>query len=110
LRTSREVNDEMINYWAEKIVLECMRINKPLNEVKICVKGVTFRQGVKELYHSRNLALAKLLLEKGLNAFVYDELFSTEEVEEMGLRYLEPEKADLVFDCFELKIDQRVGK
>ena len=102
LRTSREVNDEMVNYWAEKIVLECMRINKPLNEVKICVKGITFRAGVKELYHSRNLALAKLLSEKRLNAFVYDELFSKEEVEEMDLRHLDPEKADLVFDSFKL--------
>ncbi len=104
LRTSREVNDEMINYWAEKIVLECMRLNKPLNEVKICVKGITFREGVKELYHSRNLALANLLSEKGLNVFVYDELYSKEEVEEMGLRHLEPEKADLVFDCSELRV------
>ncbi|CAD6493214.1 MAG: UDP-N-acetyl-D-mannosamine dehydrogenase [Candidatus Argoarchaeum ethanivorans] len=102
LRTSREVNDEMINYWAKKIVLECMRINKPLNEVKICVKGITFRAEVKELYHSRNLALAKLLSEKGLNIFVYDELFSKEEVEEMGMRHLDPGKADLVFDSFRL--------
>ncbi len=107
LRTSREVNDEMIEYWAEKIVLECMKLNKPLNEVKICVKGITFREGVKELYHSRNLALARLLSEKGLDVYVYDELYSREEVEEMGLRYLEPEKADLVFDCIGLKIDWR---
>ena len=32
----------MVNYWAERIVLECMRINKPLNEIKICVNGITF--------------------------------------------------------------------
>lgn len=104
LRTSRELNDEMINYWAEKIVLECMKINKPLNEVKICVKGITFREGVKELYNSRNLALAKLLIEKGLNVYVYDELFRKEEIEKMGLRFIEVEKADIVFDCFKLYV------
>ncbi len=93
----------MVNYWAERIVLECMRINKPLNEIKICVNGITFREGVKELYHSRNLALAKLLSEKGLNVYVYDELFSREEIEEMDLRYLDPEKADLIFDSFKLR-------
>lgn len=103
LRTSREVNEEMVNYWAERIVLECMRINKPLNEIKICVKGITFREGVKELYHSRNLALAKLLSEKGLIVYVYDELFSREEIEEIDLRYLDPEKADLIFDSFKLR-------
>ena len=106
LRTAREVNNEMVNYWAEKIVLECMRINKPLNEVKICIKWITFREGVKELYHSRNLVLAKILTEKGLDVFVYDEMFSKEEIKAIGLRFIEPEDADLIFNCFELKIEK----
>ena len=86
------------------------KIGKPLNEIKICIKGITFREGVKELYHSRNLALAKLLMEKGLDVFVYDDLYSREEVGEMGLRYLEPEDADLVFDCFRLTLKTRKGE
>ena len=102
LRVSREVNDEMINYWAEKIILGCMKLEKPLNEVKICVKGITFRSGVKELYHSRNLALAKFLMENGLDVYVYDELFAEEEILVMGLRFIEPVEADLVFDSFKL--------
>lgn len=106
LRTAREINDDMVNYWAEKIVLECLKINKPLREVKICIKGLTFRKGVKELNYSRNLALAKLLLEKGLNVYVYDEMFSKEEIEEIGFNWIELEEADIVFDCFELKIDR----
>jgi UDP-N-acetyl-D-mannosaminuronic acid dehydrogenase len=44
-----------------------------------------------------------LLSEKGLNVYVYDELFSREEIEEMDLRYLDPEKADLIFDSFKLR-------
>ncbi len=103
LRTARETNDEMVNYWAERIVLECLKVNKLLSEVKICIKGITFRKGVKELYHSRNLALAKLLAEKGLDVGVYDELFTPEEVEELGLKWREPKEADVVFDCFELR-------
>ena len=102
LRVSRELNDEMINYWAEKIISECLKVKKPLNEVKICIKGITFREGVKELYHSRNLTLAKLLAEKGLDVGVWDEMFTPEEVEELGLRWREPGEADVVFDCFEL--------
>jgi len=100
LRVSREVNDEMINYWAEKIIAGCVRVKKPLNEVRICVKGITFRSGVKELYHSRNLALANLLMEKGLDVYVYDELFIEEEILEMGLKFIEPVEADFVFDSF----------
>jgi len=107
LRTARQINDEMVNYWAEKIVLECMKINKPLNEVTICVRGISFREGVKELYNSRNLALAKLLSEKGLNIYVYDQFYSSEEVWEMGLRWIEPEDADLVFDSFRLTLERR---
>jgi len=106
LRVSRELNDEMINYWAERVVLECMKVNKPLSEVKICIKGITFRKGVKEIYHSRNLALAKLLAEKGLDVGVYDEMFTPEEVKELGLEWREPEEADVVFDCFELRLDK----
>lgn len=104
LKTGRVINDEMIEYWSEMIVLACMKINKPLNEVKICIKGITFREGVKQLYDSRNLALVRGLLKKGLDVYVYDEMFTKEEIEEMGLRHLEPEKADLVFDCFKLEI------
>jgi len=103
LRTARELNDEMVNYWAERIVLECKKINKPLKEVKICIKGLTFRKGVRELNHSRNIVLAKLLMNNGLNVFVYDEMFNKEKIEELGFRWIEPKDADIVFDTFELR-------
>ena len=105
LSVSREVNDEMIRYWAERILLECMKIKKPLTSIKICIKGITFRAGVKEFYHSRNLALARLLMEKGLDAYVYDPLLSEQDVQEKSLRYIEPQKADLLFDPFSLKFE-----
>lgn len=104
LRTGRELNDGMIDHWTEKIVLASLKLSKPLKDVKICVKGLTYRQGVKEFYHSRNLALAKKLVEKGLNASAWDELMSREEVEGKGLRWIDPAEADLIFDCFTLKI------
>lgn len=104
LRTARELNDAMIEFWAERIILECLKIKKPLNEIKICIKGITFRGGVKELYHSRNLALAQLLSAKGLNVYIYDDLYSIDEIEEIGLKWIKPDEADLVFDCFELKM------
>jgi len=110
LRGSRQVNDEMIHYWAERILLQCMKVEKPLAEVKICIKGITYRVGVKEFYHSRNLALVRLLMEKGLNAYVYDPLLSKEEAERMGLRHIEPERADLLFDPFLLRFEIPDGK
>lgn len=107
LRTGRELNDGMIDHWTEKIVLASLKLNKPLKDIKICVKGLTYRQGVKEFYHSRNLALAKKLVEKGLNVYAWDELMSREEVEGKGLPWMDPKDADLTFDCFTLKINCR---
>ncbi|MDD4161097.1 MAG: nucleotide sugar dehydrogenase [Methanothrix sp.] len=105
LRISRQVNDEMIEYWAEKILLQCMKLKKPLPKIKICIKGITFRAGVKEFYHSRNLALVRLLADKGLDVYVADPLLSQDEVMGKGFRYLKPEESDLIFDPFELKFD-----
>lgn len=105
LRTSREVNDQMMNYWAERIILECLGVNKALGDVKICVKGITYREGIKELINSMNMGLVKLLMKKGLNVYAYDELFTREETEKMGLKFIKPEDADTVFDCFKLTIE-----
>ena len=99
-----QINDEMINTWAEKIVNECMKIDKPLNEVKICINGITFREGVKSIYHSKNVALAKLLEEKGMDVYVYDELFSEDELKNENLRFADPNEVDVVFDSFKLEI------
>ncbi len=102
LRTARELNDEMVRYWVERIIRECLRLDKPLKDVIIYLKGVTFREGVNGLYHSRNLALARLLMNKGLNVFVCDELFSENEIEAFGLKAMKSEDADVIFNCFNL--------
>jgi len=101
-QTARDVNEDMINYWAEKIILKALEVDKPLKDVVILIKWITYRKWVKELYHSRNLALAKLLKEKWLNLKVYDEMFTKEEIENLGFEY--GEKGDVEFDCFRLEL------
>ncbi|MEE9585589.1 MAG: nucleotide sugar dehydrogenase, partial [Nitrososphaerales archaeon] len=103
LRTSREINDGMISYWSEKILLESLKLDKPLAQVKICVKGITYRKGVRELHHSRNLALAKLMLDKGLDVYVYDEDLTRKQVENLGLKWIGLKDADIIFDTYSLK-------
>lgn len=102
LSTSRDVNEDMINYWADKIVLKALEVKKTLSEVSILIKWITYRSGVKELYHSRNHALAKLLKEKGLNLFVFDEMYSETEINGLWFNY--KKSADIEFDCFSLKL------
>ncbi|RWX73448.1 MAG: UDP-N-acetyl-D-mannosaminuronic acid dehydrogenase [Candidatus Methanosuratincola subterraneus] len=110
LRKSREINDKMIEYWANKIVIACLKIDKPLNKITICIKGITYRKGVKELFHSRNMALAKLLADKGFRISIYDEMFTREEIEKLGLAWGDPDLADLTFDPFDLKIKLNAQK
>ena len=102
LRTSREINDEMIEFWAKKIIQEGEKLKKPNSRVRVCVNGISYRKGVKELHHSRNLALVKLLADKGVDVFVYDELFTKDEVLKLGLKWGNPEEADLLFEPFKL--------
>jgi len=109
LRASREINDSMAQYWAEKILLQCMKVDRPLSQVKICIKGITFREGVKEFYHSRNLTLAGILQKKGLNVFVSDPQLSREEIEQKGFRYISPEEADVIFDPFRIQFEKPEG-
>ena len=45
-------------------------------------------------------------MEKGLDVYVYDELFAEEEILEMGLRFIDPDWADLVFDGFGMKMER----
>ncbi len=104
LRTSREINEEMIEFWAEKIIEEIQKINTQKSKVKVCIKGITYRKGVKELYHSRNLALVKLLIEKGVNTGVYDELLTKDEINKLGLTYIQLKDADIIFDTFNLHL------
>jgi UDP-N-acetyl-D-mannosaminuronic acid dehydrogenase len=77
-------------------------LKKPLSKVKVCVKGISYRKGVKELYYSRNLALVELLRDKGVDVYVNDELFTNEEVQELGLKWGKLEDADIIFDSFNL--------
>ena len=109
LHTSRILNDEMIQYWSERILLECLKINKPLSKIKICIRGITFRAGVREFYHSRNMALATLLSDKGLDVYVSDPLLSPENVAAKGFRNIRPEEADLIFDPFQLSFEYGNG-
>lgn len=104
LRSSYDVNEEMPEFWAHKIIKESKIIQRPLKSINICVTGITFRKGVKSLMNSKNVDLVKLLMKKGLKVTVFDELFSQEEIEQLGLTFGRPEDSDVIFSPFTLDI------
>jgi len=108
LRLARELNDGMIYFWAERIIQEALKVDKPLKDVKILLQGISYREGVKGLYHSRNKALAEILQEKGLEVQICDEIFSPDELCHIGLKAFGSDKVDIIFNCFDLNFKERV--
>jgi UDP-N-acetyl-D-mannosaminuronic acid dehydrogenase len=98
------VNDGMVDFWVQRIIAFCKNIKKPLKQVKICIKGISFRKGVKSTYKSRNLALVERLQERGFNVYVYDDLYSRKEIERMNLSFSTPDKVDVVFNPFTFEL------
>jgi hypothetical protein len=78
----------------------------------VIIKNLSFKK-IKE--HGGNTLIATPRYEDAaqctsfsiLDVYTYDELLSRKEIEDIGFRFIEPEDADLIFDCFELKIEKR---
>ncbi len=104
LKTSTQVNDSMVEYWAERIIEQCKTIDRPLQNVKVCINGISFRKGVKSMYYSRNIELIRSLEQKGVDVYAFDPLFGKHEIEEQNIRFIQPTEADVVFDAFQLTI------
>ena len=109
LLESRRINDGMVDYWADKIEKYVKSIMVNPDKVKICIKGIAFKPGVSIISGSRNIILAKTLMDRGLDVYVYDENVDRGMVEPLGLRWLDPSKADVVFDTASLKIIRNTG-
>jgi UDP-N-acetyl-D-mannosaminuronic acid dehydrogenase len=107
LLSSYCVNDSMVDFWVQRIIAFCKKLKKPLKQVKICIKGISFREGVKSTYKSRNLALVKRLKEKGFKVYVYDELYSRKEIEQMTLSFSTPGEVDVVFNPFTFELTNK---
>ncbi|MDP3766298.1 MAG: nucleotide sugar dehydrogenase [Nanoarchaeota archaeon] len=75
IKTARELNDRMINYYAQKVE-EIGAKNK-----KVGVIGLSYRECVKEKAYSKSIGLIKLLKKKGYDVYGLDPIYSKEEIE-----------------------------
>jgi len=80
IRTAREVNDNMVDYYISQLG----------KAKKIGVIGLSFRADIKELTYSRSIELIKRLLDKGYNVYAKDPMFSPVEIASLvpGLKHL----------------------
>lgn len=110
LMLSRRINDGMVEYWCNRIINYVKGLNTPSNRLRICIKGISFKPGVSVVAGSRNIELARQLMSRGLDVYVYDENVGRDVVSSMGLRWLDPRDADIVFDTATLEIKSNVGE
>jgi len=81
IKLSRKINDSMIEHVIDLIIKGLNKTNKNIKDSKILLMGLSFRSGVKEIRNSPTIPLIKKLRELKANIFLYDPLFTKEEIE-----------------------------
>jgi nucleotide sugar dehydrogenase len=87
VKTAREQNAAMPNYYLEKI----RSLSKSLKDLNILILGVAYRPDVKEHTLSGTLKLAEIINAEGGNVVVVDPLYTEEEIKSHGLKPFENE-------------------
>ena len=76
IKTARELNDAMINYYAAKVD----EIVGKKKNAKVGIIGLSYREGVKEKAYSRSVDLIQLLKTKGYSVYGLDRLYTKDEI------------------------------
>ena len=73
-KAARKVNDSMADFFFNKIM--------KLNPKRVCILGLTFRDGVKETAYTRSKPLIDLLKKNGVEVFGLDKLLNEREIKD----------------------------
>ena len=98
---ARKINDLMPGHAARLASAGLRACGKSIKRAKVAILGISYRPNVKETRFSPSLELVSILKKRGARVTVFDPMFSTSEIESMGLAS-EPnlrrtiEKADCV--------------
>lgn len=84
VRVARKLNSQMPEVAVESVSVEL----GDLTEKSILILGLSYRSGVKEIAFSGFFELKKGLESRGAKVLVYDSLYSSEEIENLGLNPL----------------------
>jgi UDP-N-acetyl-D-galactosamine dehydrogenase len=82
----RRINNGMGKFVAEHTMKRLGQLGRPVNQLKVVVLGLTFKENVPDLRNSKVPDIIKELQEYGVQVFVHDPLAESEEaVAEYGL-------------------------
>ncbi|MBX4892726.1 nucleotide sugar dehydrogenase [Rhizobium bangladeshense] len=80
--SGRRINDGMGAFVAQKMIKMLVAAKRPLNNARIGILGLTFKENVPDLRNSRVPDIIKELRQFGLEPIVHDPLASAEEAHE----------------------------
>jgi UDP-N-acetyl-D-galactosamine dehydrogenase len=82
----RRINNGMGKFVAEQTMKRLSQLGRPVNQLKVIVLGLTFKENVPDLRNSKVPDIIKELQEYGVQVLVHDPLAESEEaVAEYGL-------------------------
>jgi len=82
----RRINNGMGKFVAEQAIKRLCQLNRPVNDLKVAVLGLTFKENVPDLRNSRVPDIIHELEEYGVQVLVHDPLAEAEEaVAEYGI-------------------------
>jgi UDP-N-acetyl-D-glucosamine dehydrogenase len=87
------LSNERMPYFVYGILKEaCASINKEPVESRVAIFGISYKGGVKDCRDSPTIVFNHILERDGMkNVKVYDPLFSSEEIERLGMTPFDPE-------------------
>ncbi len=76
----RRVNDSIPQFIAQKVVKLLIKTGRVVQNSKLLIMGITFKENVPDVRNSKVVDLIKELQEYGIQTFVYDPIANPEEV------------------------------
>ncbi|SLM50179.1 Protein CapL [Nitrospira japonica] len=84
--SGRRINNGMGKFVAEQTMKRLSQLNRPVNDLKVAVLGLTFKENVPDLRNSKVPDIIHELKEYGVQVLVHDPIAESEEaVEEYGI-------------------------
>lgn len=82
----RRINNGMGKFVAEQTMKRLSQLNRPINDLKVAVLGLTFKENVPDLRNSKVPDIIHELKEYGVQVLVHDPIAESEEaVQEYGI-------------------------
>jgi len=87
IKLARKINDSMPYHMVDLVMEGLNEAGRSIKDSDILILGLAFRGGVKETRNSPTIPIIERLRELHANVFLYDPLFSKEEIESFGAKY-----------------------